>query len=83
MKVKATLNAIGLSMKEQTGKDDKKFYQISIDQDGEAGSLPITDEVYKTHSAVFKKYSPVTLTVEFNDQYKYMRVIGLSQGVSR
>lgn len=79
MKIKSTLSAIGLSMKETEGKDGKKFYQLSIDQEGEAGSLPITEEVYKTHSATFKKYSPVTLTIEFNDQYKYARVIGMAQ----
>lgn len=80
MKLKSSFSCIGLSMKENEGKDGKKFYQMSIDQDGEAGSLPITDEVYKAYSATFKKYSPVTLTVEYNDQYKYLRVIGLSQG---
>ena len=80
MKTKMMLSAIGLSMKETDGKDGKKFYQLSIDQDGEAGTLPITEEVYKNNSPTFKKYSPVTLTVEYNDQYKYLRVIGLSQG---
>lgn len=79
MKIKFQLSAIGLSMKATEGKDGKQFYQVSIDQEGEAGSLPITDEVYKTHSATFKKYSPVTLTCEYNDQYKYCRVIGMAQ----
>lgn len=80
MKTKMSLNAIGLSMKETDGKDGKKFYQMSIDQDGEAGTLPITEEVYKNNSATFKRYSPVSLIVEYNDQYKYLRVIGLTQG---
>ena len=79
MKIKFQLNAIGLSLKATEGKDGKQFYQISIDQEGEAGSLPITDEVYKVNSATFKKYSPVSLMCEYNDQYKYCRVIGLSQ----
>ena len=62
------MSAIGLSLKANEGKDGKQFYQISIDQEGEAGSLPVTDEVYKSISATFKKYSPVTLTCEYNDQ---------------
>lgn len=80
MKTKMVMSAIALSMKETDGKDGKKFYQLSIDQDGEAGTLPITEEVYKNNSATFKKYSPVSLTLEYNDQYKYLRVIGLQQG---
>ena len=83
MKVKFTLSAIGLSLKETEGKDGKKFHQISIDQDGEAGVLPLTEEAYKISSATFKKYSPVTLSCEYNDQYKYLRVIGLTQGALR
>ena len=80
MKVKLVMSAVGLSLKENVGKDDRKFYQISIDQDGEAGTLPITEDVYKLNSATFKKYSPVTLTVEYNDQYKTCRVVALSPG---
>ena len=80
MKVRFIANAIGLSLKENEGKDGKKFYQISIDQDGEAGSLPITDDVFKNIAPTFKKYSPVTMTCEYNDQYKYVRVIALQQG---
>lgn len=83
MKIKFTMQAIGLSMKENVGKEDRKFYQISIDQDGEAGVLPLAEEVYKQHSATFKKYSPVSLTCEYNDNYKTCRVIGLSQGALR
>lgn len=83
MKLSFNLSCIGLSMKENDGKDGKKFYQISIDQEGEAGVLPMTDEVYKMHSATFKKFSPVTLKCEYNDQYKYLRVTGLTQGALR
>ena len=83
MKIKFNVSAIGLSLKETEGKDGKKFHQISIDQDGEAGSIPLTEEAYKLHSSTFKKYSPVTLTCEYNDQYKYCRVIGLNQGAVR
>ena len=81
MRLKVQMNAIGLSMKENEGKEGKKFYQMSIDQDGEAGVLPLTEEVYKTISPTFKKYSPCTITCEYNDIYKTVRVIGLSQGV--
>lgn len=80
MKIRMVMQAIGLSMKEIKGKNGNKFYQLSIDQDGEAGVLPITEEMYKANVSTFKKYSPVSLTLEYNDQYKYMRCVGLSQG---
>lgn len=79
MKTKVVMSCIGLSLKETEGKNGK-FYQISIDQDGEAGSLPMTEEAYKIIAPVFKKYNPCSLTCEYNDQYKYLRVIGCSQG---
>lgn len=79
MKLKMVISCIGLSIKESVGAEDKKFYKMSIDQDGEAGTIPMSEEAYKSISAVFKKYSPVTLSCEYNDQYKSMRILGVSQ----
>ena len=81
MKVKTSLSCIGLSLKENEGKEGRKFYQISIDQDGEAGSLPISEDVYNLAKGTFKKYSPCILQLEYNDQYKSARVIGYKAGV--
>ena len=75
------MNCISLSLKEQESKDGRKYYQISIDQDGEAGSLPMSEDAFLSCKNTFKKYSPCTLQCEFNDQYKTMRVIGIKQGV--
>lgn len=79
MNLKFQMSAIGLSLKENEGKEGKKFYQISIDQDGEAGVLPVTEEAYKNIAATFKKYTPVTLSCIYNDQYKSLRVSGIGQ----
>lgn len=81
MKLKTSLTVVGLSLKENEGKEGNKFYQISVDQDGEAGVLPMTEEAYKSIAGTFKKYVPTSLIVEYNDQYKNFRVIGISQGV--
>lgn len=80
MKVKFNVNAIGLSLKENEGKEGRKFYQISIDQDGEAGVLPLSEEAYKLVAPTFKKYSPVSLSCEYNDAFKSVRVLGVAQG---
>lgn len=79
MKNKLMMSCIGLSIKENEGREGRKFYQISIDQDGEAGTIALTEDAYNMVKGTFKKYSPVTLTVEYNDQYKTLRCIGIKQ----
>lgn len=81
MKTKVTFNAIGLSLKEESGKDGGKFYKIAIDQDGEAGTLSMTEDAYKGIVQNFQKYKPTNFVAEFNDQYKSLRVIGVNQGI--
>lgn len=86
MKLRTKLSVIGLSLKVNEGKEGNKFYQISVDQDGEAGTLPMTEEAYLNIEKTFNKYYPTELTCEFNDQYKSMRVVGATQaarGVSK
>ena len=73
------ISCIGLSIKETDGNDGRKFYRMSIDQDGEAGNISMSEEAYKSIQNTFKKYSPVTLSCEYNDQYKTMRIVGASQ----
>lgn len=79
MRLKLTMQVIGLSLRENE-RDGKKFYQMSIDQDGEAGSLPVTNEAYQKIAGTFRKYAPTQITCEYSDQYKYMRVTDIVQG---
>lgn len=80
MKNKVLLNCIALSIKENEGKEGRKYYQISIDQDGEAGTISMTEEAYLNIKGVFKKYTPCSLTCEYNDQYRTLRVLHVKQG---
>ena len=79
MKNKLMMSCIGLSIKENEGREGRKFYQISIDQDGEAGIIPLTEDAYNLVKGTFKKYSPCTLTLEYNDQYKTLRCLAVKQ----
>ena len=45
MKTKVMMSAVGLSLKVNEGKNGT-FYQVSIDQDGEAGSLSMTEDAF-------------------------------------
>lgn len=78
MKNKVAMVAIGLSLKVNESKDGKQYYQISIDQDGEAGSLPLSEEAYKNNKDTFKKYTPYNFSCEYNDQYKTLRVVSMN-----
>ena len=78
MKVKGLMSVIGLSIKENVSKTGNKFYQMSIDQDGEAGTRPMTEEAYLSLRDNFKRFTPVNLQVEYNDQYKTCRIIGVN-----
>ena len=80
MRTKINFQAVALSIKETEGSEGRKFYQVSIDQDGEAGTLPLTEEAYHVISGSFKKYSPSVFTGEYNDQYKSLRITGIQQG---
>ena len=81
MKTKVLFNCVGLSLKEEKGKDGQSFYKMSVDQDGEAGTFSMTEDAYKSIVGTFARYKPCSVTAEFNDQYKSMRIIGVSQGV--
>ena len=83
MKLKTTISVIGLSLKENESKDGRKFYQISVDQDGEAGSLPLSEDAYNSIKTTFKRFSPYDLITEYNDQYKSLRVTGIKAGLMR
>lgn len=78
MKNKLAMVAIGLSLKVNQSKDGKEYYQVSIDQEGEAGSLPLSEEAYKNNKDTFKKYIPYSFTCEYNDQYKTLRVVSMN-----
>lgn len=79
MKLRLSMSVIGLSLKENE-RDGKKFYQMSIDQDGEAGSMAITEDAYKKIAGTFRRFSPCNVVCEYSDQYKYMRIVDIVQG---
>lgn len=80
MRVKVEFMAVALSLKENESKNGNKYYQISIDQNGEAGSVGITEELYKTLAPTLVKYKPYVFTGEFNDSYGNLRIVNAVLG---
>ena len=66
--------AIVLGTKEETMKDGGKYYKMAIEQDGEAGSISCTEEVFKTSVEKYKEY---LLHVIYDDKYGRMRCINV------
>lgn len=72
------LGAVGiarvLNLKEESMSDGKKFYKIALEQDGEAGSISCSEDVFKTPVEKFKEYE---LHVLYDDKYGRLKCIGI------
>lgn len=62
----------------EEGKDDKKYYRISVfdPENGEAGQINCTEEVIKKVNVG----SMNTLVVEFNDKYNSLCAVSVLGG---
>lgn len=68
-----------LNLKENVMNDGRKFYKMAIEQDGEAGSISCTEEVFKTSIEKYKEYA---LHVIYDDKYSNLKCVGI-QSYSR
>lgn len=66
--------AIVLGLKEETMKDGGKYYKMAVEQDGEAGSISCSEDVFKTPVEKYKEY---LLHVVYDDKYCRMRCINV------
>lgn len=74
MKIRQTLKAIYINSKKEDyeTKDGKKgsTYHVSIDQDGECGTIRTNENVFNALKDM-QKYKEVEFMTEFNDQSKF------------
>lgn len=72
------LGAVGvvtvLNLKEEKMNDGTKYYKMAVEQDGEAGSISCTEDVYKSPVEKYKEYE---LHVLYDDKYGRLRCIGI------
>lgn len=80
MRIKTNFQAVALTIKKNEGREGRNYYQVSFDQEGECGTLPLTEDAYNSIAASFKRYTPASFIAEFSDQYKTFRITGISQG---
>ena len=75
MKLKVNFKGVAINKKEEKSRDGQKtYYRMSIDQDGEAGTVGITEDIFNQVER-FKEYDFVG---EYNDMYKSFRIIGVA-----
>lgn len=70
--------AVALSVKENEFERDgnvNKYYQVSLDQDGECGTLSCTDEVF---AKGIEKYKPYVFNCQFDSNNNRLRVVGMT-----
>ena len=77
MKIFNQFVAYGLYVKMNTGKEGNKFYQVSLDQDGECGTLPMTEDAYLSIEKSFARFKPYQFQAEYNDSFKSFRITGI------
>lgn len=76
MRINTQFVAVALSVKENVAASNgNKYYQISLDQDGECGSMSCSEDVYRNG---IEKYKPYVFNAVFNDQYNRMSIQSVS-----
>ncbi len=74
MTITANAKVLVISKNETPSRDGKDtYYNLAIMQNGQAGNVSCTDEVYEL--AVEMKETEVNLT--YNDEYKRIRITGI------
>lgn len=78
MQIITNAECVLLGIKENSGKDDKKYYEVSIEQNDSVCSLPTSADVYelaKIPENKLKKYTSCNFTFVFDTRFNNMRVL--------
>lgn len=62
---------------EPTEYNGRKSYKLTILQNGEAGSVPCTEDAYNMLGSVNNQFVDIHAALEYNDTYKSLRVTGI------
>ncbi len=79
MTLTATAKMMVISKNERESRDGKtKYYNLAVVQDGQAGNISCTEEVYDLINELMKE---VELQLTYNDEYKSLRITGISMAL--
>lgn len=77
MRLTTQFVAVALSVKENEFERDgnkNKYYQVSLDQDGECGTLSCTEDCF---AKGIEKYKPYVFTCQFDSNNNRLRVMSM------
>lgn len=81
MQIRSNAEVVFLGVKENIGKEDKKFYEISLEQLDSVCTLPTSVDVFNFVNAPENKnikYKPVLATFVFDTRFNNFRVVQIS-----
>ncbi len=79
MTLTANAKMIVISKNEKESRDGQtKFYNLAVVQDGQAGNISCTKEVYESMVELMKE---TELLLTYNDEYKSLRITGISMSL--
>lgn len=76
MRIKMLFSGTLINAKSEKSRDGKNtYYKVSLDQEGEAGSLSCTEDVYDLfQNGGLERFTNCSFNAVFDDQYKNLRV---------
>ncbi len=76
MTLTANAKMMVISKNERESRDGKtKYYNLAVVQDGQAGNISCTGEVYDLANELMKE---ADLLLTYNDEYKSLRITGIN-----
>ncbi len=75
MRINFVIDGVLISAKENEGKEGKKYYNVSIENSDEAGTVSCTEDLYlKIKSGVYPKYKTYRFQGMVNTQYNSLNI---------
>lgn len=75
MKIITEFKGTYINAKANTGKNGNTYYQISVDCNGDAGSISCTEDVFNLcQSGAVERFHDYIFTGELNTQYGSFRI---------
>lgn len=68
-----------INAKAEMGKNGNEYYKMSVDCDGESGSISCTKDVYDLYqTGAIDRFSDYQFTGVYNDQYRSLQLISVT-----
>lgn len=78
MQIIAKTDAVFLGIKENVGREERKFYEVSLEQNDSVCTLPTSAEVYNLlGDSKALKYKSCVFTLAYDTRFNNLRVVNI------